>query len=84
MTQTPELKSVRDLVLLWGDPPSAAYEALANDLADIAWPAVRDWARRGRIPAKHVDPLVNAAQRRGFHEVTHALVLKLVRESVAA
>lgn len=85
MTQTPELKSVRDLVLLWGPAPQSAYENMACDLGrDYAAHMPRDWARRGRIPVEHVDPIVNAAQRRGFHEVTHALVLKLIRESVAA
>lgn len=84
MSKAAEPASVRDLVLLWGDPPRAAYEALAADVGGIEWFAVRDWARRGRIPAVHIDAVVNAAQRRGFHAITHALVLRLVREGVAA
>lgn len=85
MTQTREVKSVRDLVLLWGpDAPQSAYESMAADLGQPYAPHMpRDWARRGRIPVEHIDPVVNAAQRRGFHEITHAAVLKLIRESVA-
>lgn len=84
MAQTHEIKSVRDLVLLWGDPPSAAYEQLAADVGGIEWSAVRDWARRGRIPATHISAVVNAAAKRGFPHITHALVLQLVSQGVAA
>lgn len=70
---------MRDLVLLWGPgAPMTAYEQMASDLGDEYREYMpRDWARRGRIPVEHIDPVVNAAQRRGFHQVTHALVLKL-------
>jgi len=84
MSEEVHVRSVRDLVLLWGDPPRLAYENLAADVGGIEWSAVRDWARRGRIPADRIDPVVNAAQRRGFPGITHALVLKLVSEGVAA
>lgn len=84
MHERTEVKSVRDLVLLWGDPPSVAYEKLADEVGGIEWSAVRDWARRGRIPAQHIDAVVNAAQRRGFHDVTHAFVLKIRAREVAA
>lgn len=84
MSEAQSVHSVRDLVLLWGNPPSAAYEALASEVGEVAWSAVRDWARRGRIPAQHIDAVVNAAQRRGFHDVTHALILKLRAKEAAA
>lgn len=84
MNDEPEVRSIRDLVLLWGPAPQAAYEALAADLGgEYREYQPRDWARRNRIPAEHIDPLVNAAQRRGFRQVTHAFVAKLLRERVA-
>lgn len=84
MNEGQTVHSVRDLVLLWGNPPSVAYETLAEEVGGIEWSAVRDWGRRGRIPAAHIDAVVNAAQKRGFHHITHAFVLRLVREGVAA
>jgi len=84
MSEEAQVRSVRDLVLLWGDPPRAAYEQLAADVGGIEWSATRDWARRGRIPAEHINAVVNAAERRGFQGITHALVLKLVSEGIAA
>lgn len=84
MNEGQPVHSIRDLVLLWGDPPSAAYETLARDVGAIEWSAVRDWARRGRIPAEHIDAVVNAATKRGFRGITHALILKLRAKEAAA
>ena len=86
MDEAPQPASVRDLVLLWAPgAPSSAYAALAADLGgDYREHMPRDWARRGRIPAEHIDPVVTAAQRRGFTQVTHELVLRLVTAGVAA
>lgn len=77
-----DVRSVRDLVLLWGDWPDA-YSSMAADLGLEAH-VPRDWARRNRLPAEHIDPVVNAAQKRGFHHVTHAFVAKLLREIIDA
>lgn len=83
MAKPRKIESVRDLVLLWGPTPQAAYKLLAEDLG--LHPHVpRDWMRRGRIPADRIDPVVNAAQQRGFREVTHAFVLKLLTAGAAA
>lgn len=85
MTQTAPVRTVRDLVLLWGATPQAAYEQLAADLGpEYRDHMPRDWARRNRIPVEHIDPVVNAAQRRGFHDITHAFVVKMIRDGVAA
>jgi hypothetical protein len=71
-----EIHSVRDLVLLWGDPP-AAYEQMAADLG-VNWHVPRDWARRNRIPAQRIDSIVNAARNRGFRCITHEFMAKLL------
>lgn len=56
-----------------------AYEQLAADIGGNCKDYMpRDWARRGRVPVEWIDAVVNAAQRRGFHEITHAFVLKLI------
>ena len=84
MDERANVRSVRDLVLLWGpDAPTSAYDQMAADLGYQAH-VPRDWARRGRIPAEHIDPVVNAAQKRGFKFVTHELVLKLISAEAAA
>jgi len=76
------LRSIQDIVLLWAPGAlSDAYKALAADLGEEEH-VPRDWARRNRVPAHRIDSLVNAAQRRGFHEITHASVAKLIREIV--
>lgn len=78
-----EIRSVRDLILLWGDPPGA-YESLAADVGNIEWSAVQYWARRGRIPAKHIPAVVSAAAKRGFPDITVEFVLKLSLAGAAA
>lgn len=84
MNEGLKVHSVRDLVHLWGSPPRVAYEQLAADVGGIDWFAVRDWARRGRIPARHIDAVVNAAQRRGFHDLTHVFVARLLAVRASA
>ena len=85
MREAFEVRSVRDLILLWGDTPQQAYEAMAADLGEPRADHVpRDWARRGSIPAARIDAVVNAAQKRGFHDVTHAFVLRLVSIGASA
>lgn len=73
-----EIRSVRDLVLLWGPWPDC-YRSLAADVgAEMHVP--RDWARRNSLPAERIDDVVNAAQKRGFRNITHEFVAKLLAE----
>lgn len=74
-TTAPNINSARDLVLLWGPWPDA-YGLMAADLGCDTH-VTRDWARRNSFPAEWIDPIVNAAQKRGFHEITHAFMAKL-------
>lgn len=63
--------TVAALVALW---PS--YEEMADDIG--AKPhQPRDWARRGRINARYVDAVVQAARARGFRRITHELIVRL-------
>jgi hypothetical protein len=75
---SPAISTVRDLIALW---PS--HKTMADDL-DLEEYQPRDWARRGRIPAQFLHPIVNAAQRRGFHHVTHEFLTRLVAEAARA
>lgn len=62
-----------------------AYEQLAADIGGKCKEFMpRDWARRGRVPVEWIDAVVNAAQRRGFHEITHALVVKITASKATA
>lgn len=84
MNEGLQVKNVSDLVLLWApDDFPAAYAAMAADL-DKEPHVPRDWARRGRIPADQVDAVVNAAHRRGFLAITHAVVLHVSRPRAVA
>ena len=77
-TASPKISNARDLVLLWGPWPDA-YGNMAADLGcDPHVP--RDWARRNSLPAERIDDIVNAAQKRGFHHVTHAFLTQLARD----
>lgn len=73
-----DIRSVRDLILLWGPWPDC-YRALADDLEEESY-VPRDWARRNSLPAERIDQVVNAAQKRGFHNITHAFIAKLLRD----
>lgn len=74
------IATVRDLIWLWADGDGKPYLNLSQDLG-VADHQPRDWARRGSIPAEHIHPLVNAAQKRGFRAVTHELVTRLLAEA---
>lgn len=71
----PAMNSFSDIISLW---PSA--EALAGDLGlpgENPGGTVRAWKRRDNIPSEYWDDLVLCAQRRGFHEVSAELLLRV-------
>lgn len=69
------ITSVREIVGLW-----KSYAEMAADVGHgLREHQPRDWARRGRIPAEFISPLVEAAQRRGY-----PLTLETVTRILAA
>lgn len=73
----PAICSVRDIVNMW---PS--YGDMASDVGHgVREHQPRDWARRGRIPAEFIAPVVEAAKRRGF-SLTHEAVTKILAAEV--
>lgn len=78
-----EVRTVRDLVLLWGATPTEAYDNMGRDLG-VGQHVPRDWSHRGRIPAWHIGGVVAAANKRGLKGISYEFVLKLITTEHAA
>lgn len=63
------MQSVADIFALW---PSDAD--VARDIG-ISYPTVSAWKQRGSIPVAYWKPFIQAARKRGYSEVTAALLV---------
>lgn len=77
VSDMPALKTFAEVIALW-----PTMVAMAADLG-VEEGEPRKWKHRGQIPAHHFQPLLRAAERRGFRDVNLGVLLDLTAQRAA-
>ncbi|MCC6486430.1 MAG: hypothetical protein IT364_02940 [Candidatus Hydrogenedentes bacterium] len=72
------MTSFKEICEMWGDD-----RALAEDVGQSLF-AVQKWRIRNKIPAHQWRGLVDAAQRRGFSQITLELLARVAEQRASA